>query len=66
MHLINAHHLFLNQEILKDSVMAYIDHLHISKNDLITLLIAITSRLDALVAHKNVIATNESLITDGN
>ena len=32
-----------------------IDHLHASKNILIEQLIAFTSRLDALVAHKNVL-----------
>jgi len=33
----------------------YADHLHASKNILIEQLIAFTSRLDALVAHKNVL-----------
>ena len=32
-----------------------IDHLHASENILIALLIAVTSRLDALVARKNVL-----------
>ena len=40
-----------NDRTLKEAI----DHLHASKNILIEQLIAVTSRLDVLVAHKNVL-----------
>ena len=40
---------------MAEATQSRIDHLHASENILITFLIAVTSRLDALVAHKNVL-----------